>query len=204
VSRLVVIAALAFSLPALAEAQGASSVQRAQPARPSPAAVGNTVPDNYVIGPEDVLGVMFWREPDMSGDVTVRSDGRITLPLIGDLQAAGETTDALKTQVQLAAQKYVTDANVTIVVRQTNSRKVFVTGEVAMPAAYQLTGPRTVMQVIAMAGGLTEFAKGANITILRTENGRTQSFKFNYKDVSKGRRLEQNIALVPGDTIVVP
>jgi len=161
-------------------------------------------PPGYVIGPEDVLGILFWRDQEMSGDVTVRPDGMITLPLMGDMKAAGLTPDALKQQIQQAAAKYINDANVTIVVRQINSRKVFITGQVTTPGAYPLTGPRTVMQLIALAGGLTEYADAKNISIMREEQGRTRSFKFNYKDVSKGRNLQQNIVLQPGDTVVVP
>jgi polysaccharide export outer membrane protein len=98
----------------------------------------------------------------------------------------------------------VQDPSVTIVVRQINSRKVFITGEVKTPGAFPLTGPRTVMQVIALAGGLNEWADAKNITVARTENGRQVSFKFNYKDVAQGKKLEQNILLKPGDTVIVP
>jgi polysaccharide export outer membrane protein len=159
---------------------------------------------DFVIGPEDVLGIVFWREPDFTGDVAVRSDGRITLPLLGDITAAGVTPTALKEQIRTAATQYLTDPNVTVVVRQINSRKVFITGEVAQPGAYPLAGPRTVMQLISLAGGLTEFASTDNISILRQEQGRTRAFMFNYKDVAKGRNVQQNILLQPGDTIVVP
>jgi polysaccharide biosynthesis/export protein len=162
------------------------------------------VPNDYVIGPEDVLGVVFWREAEMSGDVAVRPDGVITLPLIGELKAAGLTPNTLRAAIQTAAAKYLSEPNVSVVVRQLNSRKVFVTGEVMMPGAFPLTGPRTVMQLIALAGGLTEYAKSSEISIMRDENGRTRHFKFNYKDVAKGKRLEQNIQLRPNDTIVVP
>jgi polysaccharide biosynthesis/export protein len=180
-----------------AEAQTPVAVQAAaaQDAQP---------PSDYVIGPEDVIGVVFWRDTDMSGDLTVRSDGKVTLPLLGDIHAAGLKPDALKTRIQTAAAKYITDPNVTIVVRQMNSRKVFITGQVTTPGAYPLTGPRTVMQLIALAGGLLEYADAENVTIMRQEASGTRSFKFNYKDVSRGRKLEQNIALLPGDTVVVP
>ena len=174
------------------------------PPAPAAAAPGVSVPLDYVIGPEDVLGVVFWRDTEMSGDVTVRPDGRITLPLIGDLQAAGSRPDVLREQIQKAADKYLSDANVTVVVRQINSRKVFITGEVTTPGAYPLVGPRTVMQLIALAGGLTEYADSKAISVMRTENGQPKSFKFNYRDVSRGRNLEQNIMLQPGDTVVVP
>jgi polysaccharide biosynthesis/export protein len=191
-------------LTALTTATAAS----AQPARtngntpPAAAAAVVAVPNDFVIGPEDVLGVLFWREADISGDVTVRPDGIITVPLLGEIQAAGVRPDVLRAQIQEAASKYLTDANVAIVVRQINSRKVFITGMVSTPGAYPLTGPRTVMQLIALAGGLVEYADSENITIMR--QGQQKSFKFNYKDVSKGKKLEQNIALQPGDTVVVP
>jgi polysaccharide biosynthesis/export protein len=171
---------------------------------PGPGLPGVALPADYVIGPEDVLGVLFWRDTDMTGDVTVRPDGKITLPLIGDIQAAGLPPDALRDLVQKGAEKFINDANVTVVVRQINSRKVFITGEVATPGAYPIIGPRTVMQIIALAGGLNEYADAKSITVMRTENGATKSFKFNYRDVSRGKGLEQNILLQPGDTIVVP
>ena len=162
------------------------------------------VPSDYVIGPEDVLGVVFWRDQEMTGDVTVRPDGMITLPLIGDLRAVGLKPSALRDGIAAAASKYLEDINVTVVIRQINSRKVYITGEVKTPNAYPLTGPRTVMQLIALAGGLNEYADGGNITIMRTEGSQARTFKFNYKEVSKGRNLAQNIELKPGDTVVVP
>ena len=172
------------------------------PSTATPSAVD--APVDYVIGPEDVLGVVFWREADISGDVTVRPDGRITLPVIGELQAAGLTPAALQTQIVTAASKYLTDANVAVVIRTINSRRVFVTGRVTTPGAHLLKGPLTVMQAIALAGGLTEYADAKNIVVLRVTRGRTERFVFNYKDVAKGRKVEQNISLLPGDTVVVP
>jgi polysaccharide export outer membrane protein len=148
--------------------------------------------------------VVFWREPEMSGDVTVRPDGRISLPVIGEIQAAGLRPDVLQEQVRVAAGKYITDANVVVVVRIINSRKVFVTGAVSTPGGQSLVGPLTVLQAIAQAGGLTEYADAKNVTILRQEDGQPKVFKFNYRDVSKGKNLEQNIKLQPGDTVVVP
>ena len=158
------------------------------------------MPGDYRIGAEDVLGVLFWREMEMSGDVTVRPDGMITLPLLGDVRAVGLTTDQLRDVLQKNAAKILTDANVTVVVRQINSRKVFVMGQVGQSGAYPLIGPRTVLQAIALAGGLNEYAKSDEIQILR---GST-IFKFNYKDVLRGRKLEQNIQLQPGDQVLVP
>ena len=172
----------------------------------APATTGPSVsvPADYVLGPEDVVGVLFWREPEMSGDVTVRPDGMISLPLLGDIRAVGLRPDALSAEVQKAAGRYLSDANATVVVRQINSRRVFITGEVRSPGAYPLIGPRTVLQLIALAGGLNEYADGDQITVMRAEGSTTRTMKFNYKDVSKGKRLDQNVQLVPGDTVVVP
>jgi polysaccharide export outer membrane protein len=194
-----VVTALTTSTAATAQ-QARSSGTTA----PAAAAVVVPVSNDYLIGPEDVLGILFWREQDMSGDVTVRPDGIITVPLVGEVKAAGMRPDALRAHIQEAASKFLTDANVAIVVRQINSRKIFITGMVQTPGAYPLTGPRTVMQLISLAGGLLEYAESENITIMRQDQQQTRSFKFNYKDVSKGKKLEQNIALQPGDTVVVP
>jgi len=175
------------------------------PATPAPAAPATqppapATPTDYRIGTEDVLGILFWREMEMSGDVTVRPDGMITLPLLGDVRTVGLTTDQLKDVLQKNAAKFLTEANVTVVVRQINSRKVYVTGQVGMSGAYPLVGPRTVVQAIAMAGGLTEYAKGDKILIVRG----SMTFKFNYKEVLDGKNLAQNIQLQPGDQVLVP
>lgn len=176
-----------------------------KPATPAPTPPpGVTPPPGYVIGPEDVLAVLFWREKDLSVEVAVRPDGMITLPLVNDLKAAGLTPDQLRTAVTEAAGRFVEDPNVTIVVKQINSRKVFVTGQVAKPGTYPLMGPTTVLQMIATAGGLMDFAKGDRIVIMRDQGGKTETLKFNYKDVLKGKKLEQNVELRPGDTILVP
>jgi polysaccharide export outer membrane protein len=151
-----------------------------------------------------VLAVVFWRDKDMSSEVTVRPDGRITLPLINEVQASGLTPDQLRDTLMSAAAKYVEDPNVSVVVKAINSRKVFITGQVAKPGAYPLTSATTVMQLIAIAGGLHEFADAKNIIIMRTENGKPMAYSFNYKDVLKRKNLKQNIDLKPGDTVVVP
>jgi polysaccharide export outer membrane protein len=164
----------------------------------------SVVPKGFVIGPEDVLSVHFWRDQEMSGDVTVRPDGMITLPLVGDIRAAGLTPDVLKADIEKISSRLITEPNVTVAVKQINSRKVFITGEVDKPGPYLLTGPRTVMQLISVAGGLLEYADKDNIVVLRTVNGQQTSYKFRYSDVSRGKGLEQNIELQPGDTVVVP
>jgi polysaccharide export outer membrane protein len=177
-----------------------------KPAVPAPQNVGPAVPveADFTIGPEDVLGVIVWREADVSSDVTVRPDGMITLPLIRDVRAAGLTPQQLADRVQTALREYITDASVTVVVRQMNSRKVFITGEVAKPGAYPLASSMTVMQLIAVAGGLTEFAEGKSISVMRIEGGQTKTFPFDYKNVANGKKPGQNIALKSGDTVVVP
>jgi len=164
-----------------------------------------TPPPDYVIGPDDVVGVLFWREKDLSVENTVvRPDGMITLPLLNDVKAAGLTPDQLRDAVQAAAAKYVTDPNATVVVRQINSRRFYITGMVNKPGPYPLTSSTTVLQAIAMAGGLQEFAKEKDIVVMRTEKGQQKTYKFNYKDVIQGKNLKQNIEIWPGDTIVVP
>jgi polysaccharide export outer membrane protein len=174
-----------------------------QTAAPQKALQGADLPADYVIGAEDQLGIVFWRDADMSADVTVRPDGVITLPLIGDLRVVGLAPDALRLQIQNEAAKYVNDANVTVVVKQVNSRKVFITGQVTRPGEYPLTASRNVMQIIALAGGLTEYADAKNIKIMRGQS-QTTVFKFNYREVERGKNLPQNIQLKPGDTLIVP
>jgi polysaccharide export outer membrane protein len=177
-----------------------------KPGAPAPQNVGPSVPvePGFTVGPEDVLGVIVWREADVSSDVTVRPDGMITLPLIRDVKAAGLTPQELADRVQTALREYITDASVTVVLRQMNSRKVFITGEVAKPGAYPLNSTMTVMQLIAVAGGLNEFAEGKSISVMRIEGGQTKTFPFDYKNVANGKKPGQNIVLKPGDTVVVP
>lgn len=162
------------------------------------------VPADYVIGPEDVLTIVFWREKDLSGDVAVRPDGRISLPLLNEVDAAGLTPEQLRVRLTQAADKFLTEPTVTVVVKQINSRKVFITGQVAKQGYYALGGPTTVLQLIAMAGGTLEYADEKNISITRLEKGKQVRLKFNYEDFKKGKNLEQNITLRPGDTIIVP
>ncbi len=174
----------------------------ARPAAPVPGAVA--VPDDYVIGPEDVLGVVYWRDKDMTGDVAVRPDGKISLPLLNDVQAAGMTPAQLRDKLVDASKQYFEDPSITVVVKQMNSRKVFITGEVTKPGPYPLIGPTTVLQLISIAGGLRDYADSKKILIVRNENGRPTSYLFNYKDVVSRKNLRQNIELKPGDTVIVP
>jgi polysaccharide export outer membrane protein len=173
-------------------------------ASPASALGAPVVAPAYLIGPDDVLSIVFWRDKDMSADVAVRPDGKISLPLLSDVQAAGLTPLQLRDLLTEEAKRFVEDPNVSVVVKLINSRKVFVTGEVLKPGPYLLTGPTTVLQMIAIAGGLKEYADSKHITIMRTEAGRTLGFEFNYKDVAQRKKLSQNIELKPGDTLVVP
>lgn len=194
-----------FLVPGLALLLGGvPAAATAQTAPAAPAAPVADVPVDYVIGSADVLGVVFWREAELSGDVTVRPDGKISLPVIGEIEAAGLKPEELRDRVKAASGKYITDPNVAVVVRTINSRKVFITGQVRTPGGQNLVGPLTVLQALAQAGGLNEYADAKNITILRQEQGRPVVLKFNYKDVARGRKLEQNVLLKPGDTVVVP
>lgn len=201
------IGALAAAAAPTGHAQTAAAVAQA-PARPAAAARSAAVvtpPSDYVIGPEDVLGVVFFREKEMSTEVVVRPDGKITLPLLNDIQAAGFTPDQLRERVESDAARFFEDPNATVIVKQINSRRIFITGQIAKPGPYPIVAPTTVLQLIATAGGLNEFADSENIIIWRSnEVGQQVSFAFNYKAVSRRRNLQQNIALKPGDTVVVP
>jgi polysaccharide export outer membrane protein len=157
-----------------------------------------------MIGPEDVLNVNVWKEAEMSGTVPVRPDGKISLPLLNDVQAAGLTPTQLAAQVAEKLKKYLEQPRVTVVVTQVNSRRYFVLGEVNRAGAFPLVPNMTVLQALSSAGGFTQFANSKNIYVLRVENGKQNKLPFNYRDVVKGRNAEQNILLKPGDTIVVP
>jgi polysaccharide biosynthesis/export protein len=163
------------------------------------------VPGNYVIGTDDVLAIVFWRDKEMTTDsARVRPDGRIALPLLNEIQAAGLTPEDLQKKITEESKKYMEDASVTVVVKEINSLKVFITGQVNKPGPYPLTSATSVIQLISLAGGLTEYANTKNILIMRKDADKQVSLKFNYKEVSSGKNLKQNIELKPGDTVIVP
>lgn len=157
-------------------------------------------PTSYVIGPEDQLRVRVWREPDVSGEVTVRPDGKITLPLIGDLQAAGRTPQALAQNIMEKLSEFLNRPEVTVEVRAVRSKKYYITGQVNRTGAFPLTVPTTVLEALSGAGGFQQWAKRKKIVILRGN----KRFKFNYNEVIEGKNLEQNIYLENGDHIIVP
>jgi polysaccharide export outer membrane protein len=197
---------LIASVPALPQGAVPAGGPSTTPRGPTPPLSSSVnAPAGYVIGPDDVLAVVFWREKDLSVDeAVVRPDGQITVPLVNDIRAAGLTPDQLREQIQAAAAKFVADPSVTVVVKTINSRKVFITGQVAKPGQYPLTAPTTVMQLISLAGGLHEFADSKKILIMRTQGAQQTATQFNYQDVLNRKNLKQNIELQPGDTIVVP
>ena len=173
------------------------------PASPSTPGTVEVAPD-YVIGPTDVLSIVFWGDRDLSSEVAVRPDGKISLPLLNDVVAAGQTPEQLRQRLTEAAKRFVQTPVVTVVVRQVNNNRAFITGQIAHPGPYVLSGPTTVLQLIAMAGGFTEFADRKHVLITRIENGTQRAYSFNYDDVVKRRDLSQNLILKAGDTVVVP
>ena len=159
----------------------------------------------YVIGANDVLSIDVWKEPDISRSVPVRSDGKISLALVGELQAGGQTPQQLEQEITKRLQSYISEPEVTVIVADSKSQKVNILGMVTKPGAYLLTSSTTVLDAIAMAGGFKDFAKQKSVYVLRqAADGTQQKLSFNYKDVIKGKNAEQNIRLQAGDTVVIP
>jgi polysaccharide export outer membrane protein len=169
-----------------------------------PAPVPATTDPAYVIGPEDVLDINVWKEPDVSRVVPVRPDGRISLPLINDVQAAGLSPQQLAGTVTEKLRKYFNEPQVTVIVTAINSQRVFVVGEVLRAGAFPLIPGMTVLQALSSAGGFTTFADVKKIHVMRLRDGKHIELPFNYRDVLKGDNPDQNIKLEPGDTVVVP
>jgi polysaccharide export outer membrane protein len=180
----------------------AQSTPQPQTVKPTPS-VPATVPKDYVIGVEDVLNVMFWTAKELSAEVLVRPDGKISLPILNDVMAVGMTPEQLAKSISTVATKFTRDPGVTVQVKAVNSRKVYVVGEVAKPGPIQLGSGMNVLQAIGEAGGFLEGAKKGSVVIVRTENGQERRYKFNYNDVVRGKHVEQNLPLMPGDTILV-
>ncbi len=161
------------------------------------------VSEGFVVGVQDVLAINVWKEPELSAsEVVVRPDGMITLPLIGDVRADGLTTLQLQEAISNRLTAYVANPTVTVTVVRIESHKVSIVGQVTKPGSYPLIAPMTVLELIALAGGLTEYAKTKDIKIVRKKDGKTLS--FNYKDVIKGKNLQQNVFLEVGDIVLVP
>jgi polysaccharide export outer membrane protein len=168
------------------------------------APIAATTDPAYVIGPEDVLDISVWKEPDVSRVVPVRPDGRISLPLINDVQAAGLSPQQLAGSVSEKLKKYLNGPQVTVIVTAINSQRVFVVGEVLRAGAFPMLPGMTVLQALSSAGGFTTFADVKKIHVVRLRNGKQIEIPFNYRDVLKSENSGQNVKLEPGDTIVVP
>src|ERR1035438_6364671 len=162
--------------------------------------------DSYVIGVDDVLAINVWKEPEVSRQsVPVRSDGKISLPLVGELMAGGETPLQLEQEIAKRLANFISEPEVTVMVQDSKSQRINILGMVVRPGAYLLTGSATVLDAIAMAGGFKDFAKQKAIYVLRQNADGTQKrISFNYKEVIKGQNADQNVRLQPRDTVVVP
>ena len=204
------LVALLFALLTVAQAQNeapapSNPTTPAAPAAKEQAPAGRAHDDSYSIGADDVLAINVWKEPELTRAVPVRSDGKISLPLIGELQAAGATPKQLEEDIAKKLTSYVSEPEVTVIVQEIRSRKFNVLGMVARPGSFPITHTMTVLDAIAVAGGFRDFAKQKSIYVLRQQPDGTQArLPFNYKDVVKGKSIEQNVRLQPGDTVVIP
>jgi polysaccharide export outer membrane protein len=160
--------------------------------------------DKYVIGPEDVLSIHVWKEDALTRQVPVRSDGKISLPLIDEVQAAGLTPLQLKEKLTLRLKEFIDNPSVSVIVTEANSQKVYVSGEVRTPGVYRLRGETTLLQVIPMAGGFTEWADQKRVLIIRKEGEKNKRIVVNYKKIVSGEDMSANSVLKSGDTIIVP
>jgi polysaccharide export outer membrane protein len=207
-----VAVAAANSAPMLSQTPNShSSTQVTQTAstRPSPDRPEGVNPaskagKDYVIGADDVLDVSVWKEQELTRSLQVRPDGKISMPLLGDVQAAGLTPGQLAQNVSDKLKKYLTAPQVTVILTQINSQRVYVMGEVTRPGAYPVLPGMTVLQAISSAGGLTPFANSKKIFLMRDENHIQTKYPFSYKEVLDGRKAEENLPVKAGDTIVVP
>jgi polysaccharide export outer membrane protein len=186
-----------------AQAQKAQDDAAKKQTTPSGAAPATTDP-TYIIGPQDVLDINVWQETELTRSVPVRPDGRISLPLLNDVQAAGLTPTQLADQLTTKFKKFVANPQVTVIVTQINSQRVYILGEAARPGAYPLLPGMTVLQALSSAGGFTIFADLKKVYVLRKQGGKQEKFPFNYKEVIAGKNPDQNIELKAGDQIVVP
>lgn len=166
---------------------------------------GSSAPpaEEYVVGESDILRISVWKEPELSQTVVVRPDGKISLPLVDEVRVSGMTPPQIDTLLRERLKSYMTDPQVTATVLEIRSKMVYITGEVGKPGAYPLLAPLTVLQLIAKAGGLNQFADRKGIFILRNVNGQQTRYPFDYREVTRGRKTEQDILLRAGDTVVV-
>jgi polysaccharide export outer membrane protein len=187
--------------PAGSEVAKVGSAPNATPS----ATAAESLAGSFVIGTDDVLAVSVWKEPDISRSVPVRSDGKISLPLVGEVQASGQTPRQLEEEIAAKLQNYISEPDVTVIVQEIRSQRFNILGQVNKPGSYTLINPTTVLDAIAMAGGFRDFAKQKSIYVLRAKaDGRTSRIPFNYKQVIEGKNSDQNIKLESRDTVFVP
>jgi polysaccharide export outer membrane protein len=183
----------------------AASPAASQPAQNFEASANKAHDDSFVIGNDDVLAINVWKEPDVSRSIPVRSDGKISLPLVGEVQATGRTPLKLEQEIAARLKNYIAEPEVTVIVQQINSQKFNVLGMVNRPGSYPINNSATVLDAIALAGGFRDFAKQKSIYVLRQNaDGSQTRLPFNYKEVVKAKNPAQNVKLQPRDTIVVP
>ena len=163
-----------------------------------------TQQDTYKIGSGDILEIVTWKEPDFMRDVSVRTDGKFTFPLLDDIQAAGYTPMEVKKEIETGLKEFIEDPVVTVIVKNPGSRKFYILGEVANTGEYQLAKELTILQAFALAGGFTEWASKKEIILLRREAGKERIIRVNYKNIIKGKDLNQNVPIKVDDTIIVP
>jgi len=201
-----ILVLMSTGLAAQTEPAPATDLPRAQSSQSVEAAsAGKPHDDSFVIGNDDVLAINVWKEPDVSRSIPVRSDGKISLPLVGEVQATGRTPLKLEQDIATRLKNYIAEPEVTVIVQQINSQKFNILGFVNRPGSYVINNSATVLDAIAIAGGFRDFAKQKSIYILRqSADGSETRLPFNYKEVVKGRNPSQNIKLQPRDTIVVP
>jgi polysaccharide export outer membrane protein len=181
------------------------SADVASVSKPSRVPATNPHDDGFIIGNGDKLDISVWKQPDLSRSLPVRSDGKISLPLIGEVQAAGQTPLKLEEEIAAKLRPFLAEPEVAVIVEQINSEKFNILGRVAKPGSYPLQNPTTVLDAIAMAGGCRDFAKQKDIYVLRSHpDGSQTRLPFNYREVIKGKNTAQNIALEPRDTVIVP
>jgi polysaccharide export outer membrane protein len=209
--RLLLLCALSCTALSAQTASDTTKSATDQPAQSSAAPQSNATPavatddDSYVIGVDDILSINVWKEPDISRSVPVRSDGKISLPLVGEVSAAGKTPRALKAEITEKLKSYISEPEVTVIVQEMRSKKFNILGQVARPGSYPLTNSMSVLDGLALSGGFRDFAKKKSIYVLRKKaDGTEERLPFNYKDVISGKNSQQNIKLEPGDTVVVP
>jgi polysaccharide export outer membrane protein len=191
--------------PMVSSATSPGNPPLATPAQPATPVAGKPHDDSFVIGADDVLAINVWKETDVSRSVPVRSDGKISLPLVGEIVAAGKTPLQLEQDITARLRSYITEPEVTVMVQQINSEKYNILGQVTKPGSYPLVATTTIVDAIATAGGFRDFAKKKGIYVLRQNpEGGESRIGFSYPDYIKGKSTSQNIALKPHDTVIVP